>query len=242
MVGKRKQNEIGHYTKLRHVWWGALFPAGQIRYDNRFKLLKSVCKPKNNCQILEVGAGDGEFTRRLSNSKYKITAIDITPALIEKGKRIFKKLGVENVVLKVGDAENLDFKNNSQDIVCGISMLGHIDYYKALSEAYRVLKTGGQIFFSEPNFYNPLIFLGLNLQFLRKRMEFSPDEKGISKMKMRTLLKEIGFSQVSVVNYDFLFPSTPKKFVGVVTQVSNVLEKIPIIKEISGSLIIWAKK
>jgi len=55
-------------------------------------------------------------------------------------------------------------------------------------------------------------------------------------------LKSIGFKEVVVVNYDFLFPKTPRRFVKRVQKISKYLEKIFLVNNLSGSLIIWARK
>lgn len=232
-------NEIKHFSDLEHIWWGAKTPAGQRRYDNKFLMLKKNCNPKRGYKILEIGCGDGEFTNRIAKLNCEIIATDITPKVIAKGKKVLKK---KNVKFFVDNAESMRFKDNSFDIVCGISILHHINPQKALKEAYRVLKPGGQIFFTEPNLLNPHIYAGLNIKWLKQKMEFSPDETALVRWEIRNMLQKIGFSRVNVSNYDFLHPSTPMNMISSLEKISNVLEKIPIIKEISGSLIIWAKK
>jgi ubiquinone/menaquinone biosynthesis C-methylase UbiE len=54
----------------------------------------------------------------------------------------------------VVDATNLQFEDNSFDIVLFLRVLHHIDdYNKALSEALRIIKPGGLILLSEPYKY-----------------------------------------------------------------------------------------
>lgn len=237
----RHASEIKHFTRLEHIWWGAKTVAGQRRYDNKFELLKKLCSPSKNSKILEIGCGDGEFTRRLVGLPGQITASDITPAVIKRGE---KSCGDKSkmLVFKLENAEKLSFRNDSFDIVCGISILHHIKISPALKEAFRVLKAGGQIFFTEPNLLNPQVFLGLNIPWLRKKMEFSPGETALVRWQVDRLLKEVGFINTQVRNYDFLHPNTPESMVKTVEKVSRVLEKTPLIKEVSGSLLIWARK
>ena len=242
VISKRKKNEISHFSNLERIWWGALSPAGQKRYDKRFELFKDLCRPQKNDEILEIGAGDGEFTKRLSTLSSQIVATDITPAVVKRGRRYFQSTHKNNVRFSVEDAESLSYKKGTMDIVCGVSILHHIDYKQALKEAYRVLKPGGVIFFSEPNLINPVIYLGLHIKFLRKRMEFSTNETALLKWKVTKILKTLGYSKYQVNNYDFLYPHTPTKLITMVNGLSNILEKTPLIRDISGSLIIWAKK
>lgn len=236
---KRIDNEIKHFSNLDHIWWGAKTPAGQKRYDFKFQEFKKYCKPKTGYKILEIGCGDGEFTNRLAKLRTSIIATDITPEVIKRAKKLKK---FKKIKFYVDNAEKMKFKDESFDIVCGISILHHIDYKKTVKEINRVLKPNGQAFFTEPNLLNPIIYAGLNLPFLRERMEFSRDEIALIRWQMEKVLLENNFSEVKSVNYDFVHPKTPVSLLTKVKDTSSVLEKIPIIKEFSGSLIIWAKK
>src|SRR5260221_46156 len=204
----RTKNEIEHFTKLEHIWWGAKTIAGQKRYDKRFVLFKKMCRPKRGDKILEIGCGDGEFTKRLMKIPSKIIATDITPEVIRRAKKKYFKN--KNTRFKVDDAEKFSFKDNSFDILCGISILHHIDYKKAIKECFRVLKPGGRLYFSEPNYYNPVAYLAIHTPALRERMEYSPDEIALKRWEIERLLLKAGFSTVKVTNYDFLHPSTPR--------------------------------
>lgn len=233
---ERVKSEIKHFSE-NDEWWGAKTVAGAKRYDNKFEMFKKYCKPKQSERVLEIGCGNGLFTTRLLKSRTKITATDVTAKPII---RCHKNIQAKNVIFKVENAENLSFKDNTFDIVCGISILHHLDQERALKEAYRILCSRGQIFFTEPNLINPQINLGL--RWFRKQMEFSPNETAIIRWHMEKLLKKIGYSKFKVVNYGFLHPQTPQNLVDVVEKIERVLEKTPLIKEISGSLIIWAEK
>lgn len=238
-MAKRIIQEIKHFTDLEHIWWGAKTPGGQKRYDIKTQLFEKYCQPKPIDKILELGCGDGEFTRRIIGIKSSIVATDITPAVITRAQ---KNIHSKNVKFLLDNAENLNFKANSFDIVCGISILHHINTKKALQESYRVLKKGGSIFFTEPNLLNPLISVGLNIDWLRQKMEFSPSETALVRWQVKKILTDIGFRAVMVKNHDFLFPLTPKPFIKTAKKLSNFLEKTPLVKEISGSLIIYAIK
>lgn len=236
---ERIENEIKHFSDLEHIWWGAKTVAGQRRYDNKLSEMVKKLQIKKGAKILEIGCGDGEFTKRLVSIDAKITAIDITPLVVERGRKTIKN---KNVRFLVDDAETMSFPSNTFDIVCGISILHHVNIQKALQEAFRILKKGGQIFFTEPNLLNPHTYAGLHIEFIRKRMEFSPDENALVRWKVNSILKIIGFREHQVRNYDFLHPKTPKSWIKAVENLSKILERTPLIKEISGSLIIWAKK
>jgi ubiquinone/menaquinone biosynthesis C-methylase UbiE len=233
------QKEINHFGKLEHIWFGQKTVAGQKRYDNKGDTFKKYCHPKKVDKILEIGCGDGEFTKRLKNIGATVVATDITPAVIKRGKQ---NLTYKGLKYKVDNCEKLSFKDNSFSIVCGVSILHHVNLKKTLSEAHRVLKPGGKIFFTEPNLANPVLFTQTNIKWLRDRMEFSPGETPLLRKNVEKTLKKVGFSDIKVKNYDFLFPWIPDFLIGPVEKIGRILEKTPFIKEISGSLLIYAEK
>jgi hypothetical protein len=55
-------------------------------------------------------------------------------------------------------------------------------------------------------------------------------------------MENIGFKNVNIFPYDFLHPITPKFLIPAVYKMSLLLEKIPLIKEIAGSVIIYGEK
>ncbi len=76
-----------------------------------------------------------------------MTVCDINASMLEVGKKRSKALGEKQhqMTWKVGDAQNLEFENDSFDaytIAFGIRNV--VDINKALHEAYRVLKPGGR--------------------------------------------------------------------------------------------------
>ena len=109
-------------------------------------LFQQYCNPSGNELILEIGCGDGEFTRRLIDLDATIIASDLTFSLLKRAqeKNTFKK--VNNIIFMMDDAEFLSFDDNSLDYVNGISILHHLDYKNALKETYRVLKKGADFF------------------------------------------------------------------------------------------------
>jgi hypothetical protein len=50
----------------------------------------------------------------------------------------------------------------------------------------------------------------------------------------------VGFTDISIVPFDFLHPWTPPLMIPVVNMIGRIAEKIPLVKEIAGSLIINA--
>lgn len=239
---KRVESEILHGKKLAsnaEDIWGWASPGGVVRANRRAELLIKEGKITSQDTCLEIGCGSALFTEKIYNAvkPKKIVAIDISEDLLNLARQ--KQLPVE---FRIEDAMNLSFENATFDVVYGSSVIHHLDMKKAMQEMYRVLKSGGRIIFAEPNMLNPQIFMQKNIPFVKKWMGDSPDETAIVRWQFSKLLKEIGFTEVKIYPYDFLHPITPKFMIPFINGLSKGLEKIPLIKEIAGSVIIYAKK
>jgi ubiquinone/menaquinone biosynthesis C-methylase UbiE len=148
----------------------------------------------------------------------------------------------ENITFKEENAYNLTFPPASYDTVVGSSVLHHLDIEKSLSEIFRVLKPGGSMIFTEPNMMNPQIALQKNIPWLKRKLGDSPDETAFFRWTLFKLLSKIGFRKIEIVPFDFLHPSIPPKMIGTISKIGNFTEKVPIFKEIAGSLFIRAIK
>ncbi len=98
--------------------------------------------------ILEIAAGTGQVTRNMIKSfpDAKITATDINPGMLDVAKSIVHS---ENITWQAADACELPFEDNSFDsVICQFGVMFFPDKQKAMNEAFRVIKPGGQIVFN----------------------------------------------------------------------------------------------
>jgi demethylmenaquinone methyltransferase/2-methoxy-6-polyprenyl-1,4-benzoquinol methylase len=100
-------------------------------------------------RLLDVAGGTGDVAIRYARaSGPNATAVlcDISPEMIDVGRRRVREAGLEErITFAQGNAEALAFPDRAFDaytIAFGIRNVTRID--KALSEAFRVLKTGGR--------------------------------------------------------------------------------------------------
>jgi SAM-dependent methyltransferase len=231
--------EHGKYlvqTGAGEVWnWES--PAGKARWKRRVDLLSSVLRKDHH--ILELGCGTGYFTRELAKLNIHITAIDISPDLIEEAR---KEVTYGRVDFQIQNAYQMTYENDLFDAVVGSSVLHHLEIEKAVYEIYRVLKPGGQIAFTEPNMLNPQIALQKNISWLKRRMGDSPDETAFFRWKLKKQLQMAGFEKIQVTPFDFLHPAIPQSFIKPVAALGSITEHTPLLKEIAGSLFILASK
>lgn len=239
-MDQRLLNEIEHGKKIVNISgkvWSWETPAGKERWKRRVKMLTSHITP--GMKVLEIGCGTGYFTAELLIKQAKIIAIDISMDLLEVAK---KNVGNCNVVFLIQNAYNLGFKDNKFDTIVGSSVLHHLEIDKALKEFYRVLKSGGSIFLTEPNMMNPQIAIQKNVSFVKKLMGDSPNETAFFRWKLKKKLMKYGFKNIEIKNFDFLHPNIPKFLISFIKYVGSLAESIPLIYEIAGSLYIIARK
>lgn len=241
MADERIEREIAHSKHLKEVWSGTFryweTPAGRVRWRRRVKMLTSHILP--DMDVLEVGCGVGYFTKEIAKLGTRVTAIDISPDLLECAK---SNITEPNVLLKIENAYDLSFPDNSFHTVVGSSVLHHLEIDKALPEFFRVLKPGGTIYFTEPNMFNPIVFLGMHTSVGAKLIEKSPDEMAFYRWQFEKQLIQFNFRNIHIIPFDFVFPAIPEKCVPTIEKIGNCIEKVPLLKEIAGSLYIIASK
>jgi ubiquinone/menaquinone biosynthesis C-methylase UbiE len=100
-----------------------------------------------NGLVIDIGCGNGIFTRRIANSFSSITSIDINQIRIDNLKKYCLDNGIGNIHPIKMSAYSIDYPDNEFDLAVLYRSVDHIpEYNKALYEAYRVVKQGGQIY------------------------------------------------------------------------------------------------
>ena len=97
----------------------------------------------SNARVVDIGCGEGRFSRLLSGLGASVTGVDLTEPFIERAR----SLAVGNDTYVLGDAENLEgIASNSYDLaVLYIVLVDLLDYEAAIEAANRVLKPGGKL-------------------------------------------------------------------------------------------------
>ncbi len=129
---------------------GVLQEAEGYFYD----LVRKKCPGK---EVLDYGCGEGGLIGRLLTwDACRIFGIDISSGMIERASAVFKD---PRVCLMVMNGEQMEFDDNSFDLVAGTAILHHLELEKCLREIHRVLKPGGEAVFLEPLGHNFFINL-----------------------------------------------------------------------------------
>jgi 2-polyprenyl-3-methyl-5-hydroxy-6-metoxy-1,4-benzoquinol methylase len=242
MSGKA-EHEIVHGARIAALdperIWGWKTPAGMIRAVRRAEWIASSAGLSAGKRALEIGCGTGNFTEIFARSGSRIVAVDISPELIEKA--MSRGLPPDRVVFLRKRFEECAI-DGPFDAVIGSSVLHHLDIPEALAKIYALLKPGGIMSFAEPNMMNPQIIVQKNIPFIKASMGDSPDETAFFRWRLSRLLWKTGFEHVRILPCDWLHPATPPALINAFITAGKILERLPVIREFSGSLYLTCRR
>jgi ubiquinone/menaquinone biosynthesis C-methylase UbiE len=225
--------------RAEQVWnWDS--PAGRVRASRRAALFVEHAALRPGRLALEVGCGTGLFVEQVARSGATLRALDLSTHLLEQARA--RLTGHAGVSFLCGNAEQMPYAGGSFDAVYGSSVLHHLDLDRALREAFRVLRPGGRLVFTEPNIVNPQVAVMFHVDATKRYFGVSPDEMAFSRFRAARALREAGFRDVRVTPFDFLHPATPASWLGAVSRLGGLAERTPIVREIAGSLLLRAAR
>lgn len=136
--------------------WHKFFTAHEHEFD--FKKAK----------ILEIGCGRGGFASNFLSKYDEIIesyyAVDYSQEAISKGE-LFAENKFRNLKFQQGDIQKIDFENEYFDYIFSFETIEHVPRpQKAILELNRVLKNGGTLVLTTPNYFG---FFGLYRIYLR---------------------------------------------------------------------------
>ncbi len=140
----------------------------------RKRVVRLVQKQKHN-SILDIATGTGDLALSLAKlNSNTIIGLDISKEMLSIGKqKVLSKNLNHRIKMLSGDSEDLNFKDESFDIVTisfGIRNLENIE--KGLNEIKRVLKSKGALVILETSVPKNIIVKSLYLLYVRKIIPF----------------------------------------------------------------------
>lgn len=173
------------YASFYDFLFGSIFNPGRL---SCVEIINS--SAAQNATVLEIGIGTG-LSLPLYRKDLNITGIDISDKMLEKAKELATNKGLNDKVnLKVMDAAQLEFEDNSFDFIVAMYVASVVPDVKSfLEELTRVAKPNAQIIFvNHFSSQNRVIgFFEKKLAYLNNLIGFKSD-----------------FSISSILNYDKL--------------------------------------
>lgn len=131
---------------------------GHVKWKND---IVKIARENNPKTILDIATGTADIAIKFSEiENSKIIGIDISTKMLDVGReKIQNKDLAKRVVLKKGDAENLEFDSNSFDIISiGYGVRNFENLEKGLKESFRVLAPNGKLIILETSVPSNLLF------------------------------------------------------------------------------------
>ena len=264
LYGLPESSGIGHRGKhLDKVEIGGSDTTAPINLTKRLGLITAT-RDVAGLRVLDIGCGAGKLVHALCRAGAKAQGIEYQADKIAEWQSQFPD--DDRVVW--GDAEQLDFGDETFDIVIMNEVLEHVpDDVQALREAFRVLKRGGLFFNFTPNRFYPIEthgFLakgtgehlsGLKFPFL-PWLPLAVSRRCVSfwcrnywPSDLRRLTRNAGFT---ILRHGFVWQTFENisggksrlvhKFAGQARMLANVLERTPLLRSFGVSQLLISSK
>lgn len=150
-------------------------------------------------RLLDLGCGAGENSVYFAKKGAICVAADYSPGMVEVALQLAAANGVQ-IEGCTANAMQLDFPDNSFDVVYASNLLHHLPDPKAcIKEMHRVLKPGGKACFWDPLKHNPVINV-----YRRMATEVRTDDETPLDINIVNFVK----SQFSQTTYDTFWLAT----------------------------------
>lgn len=249
--GKLSEYDIRSSTTDKENDFKDTFKAQTDHVDYKGKKIGSILD-KYNFQVksaLNVGCG-GALHKSVSepyfNKGYNMIGVDISEEYLKQFSQIF------NTDVVQANSMALPFRSNNFDLINFTDVVEHLHHpLIGLSEAQRVLKTGGVIILLTPNHcafslrcINPLVFVEkiTSLYYdnilpprviIERWMDFNFYHTEFSKNEITKLIKAAGFE---ILSFETQFSHSN------MDKINKLFKKLPALKFMCGSFMIIGKK
>lgn len=227
---------LGQREQFRDKYWQNRDPIILDRLLWRAQTFRHLVHLLPGQTILELGCGQGLFTQqlhRVSRGKNPITAVTFLDEIPVFGSPAApgEFLGLSSLP---GQLEGREF-----DFVVAMDILDKHNCTWVLQQVYKLLKPGGQIIFYESNPWN--VFLQGNR--LVSRVFGRADQRQLlNRSELYELMSELGFIKIFATFNDFVYAPLTPKGVWWLRNLSILLENMPFVRTMAGSILIHAQK
>lgn len=231
-AAEARQGALIATEHLEHAW-GWASAAGTKRAERRAAFLIDAARLGPGVRCLEIGAGTGEFTKRLAGSGCELEALELSPDTA----RICQLRVGNSVRVIVGNAETGAGlpPEHRYDAIVGVSVLHHVNLAMIFAATFQLLRPGGTFAFSEPNMANPQIWAERHISVVKRLRHVTEHETAFRVRELRSVFERAGFEVALCEPFEFLHPATPESWIGSVQRLERLLEGTPL-RRIAGSV------
>lgn len=152
LVGHRKvtmaPDNFADFKSRQRQMWSSFAPTATFTTPTAGHLVEFAAVQSGE-SVLDVGCGTGVVAISAARRGARVSALDLTPELLEHARANEKIAGCGKIDWTEGDAESLPYEDASFDVV--LSQFGHMFAPRpdvAISEMRRVLRPSGRIAFA----------------------------------------------------------------------------------------------
>ncbi|MBT3878905.1 MAG: glycosyltransferase [Candidatus Scalindua sp.] len=233
---------LAEQENRRTVYWNRFDSFVDFRMNWRASMMRHLFHILPGQKILEIGAGNGKFTRSLvkaTRRECKITAVVFSP---EYQDQVEKELNNKDVTVVYLDSFPGLLADEKYDYVIINHMLEDHFRNEFLYIIKQLIKPGGGLLLFEPNPWNCYFRVR---KFFRRLIPITWERPGnpilMNKLEVFSVLSEIGYTQINVLPYDFLYSPIPRFLLWPAQNLSIIMENFPYFRNLAGSLYIWSR-
>ena len=222
--------------RVREEYWRRRDPIIRDRMLWRAQTFRHVTHILPGQNILEIGCGDGAFTRQLAKvtrGECPVTAItfdaDATRPL---------ELGPNIEFLAIASLPGV-LAGRSFDFIIAHDMLDKRNAPWLLQQLLALLTPGGRVLFYESNPWN---IIRRCRQSLGRLVGHRDPRLLFSRPALYELLSEVGFVRIFAVFNDFVYAPLTPKGIWLLRNLSIILENMPGLRTLAGSILLHAQK
>jgi SAM-dependent methyltransferase len=120
--------------------------AAAITDEDALRMIVEAARPALHDRLLDVACGPGLVVCAFASHVREATGIDVTPAMLERARKLAAEKGLTNIVWRQGDVYSLPYADAAFTIVTTRFSFHHfLDPAAVLREMVRVCAPGGRI-------------------------------------------------------------------------------------------------
>ena len=185
-------------TRQREIWKNTLIERINGRFPGR---------APRDIHVLEVGTGPGFFAILLAEAGYRVTAIDLTPSMLDEARQNAGALCGRIAFMEM-NAQTLEFDDHRFDVILSRNVTWNLpDPASAYAEWARVLRPGGLLLNFDANWYHYLFDADARAAYDRDRANSA--QKGVDDLnvgddfdQMERIARRVPLSQIRRPEWD----------------------------------------